>query len=102
MIRRPPRSTLFPYTTLFRSVERADLRRIEGADMRDVELGDVRGGKAGELGRGETVNLGGAEDRKATGLNSGHQIISYAAFFFKKKTVHLGIGHPAAARTADT
>src|SRR2546429_2085310 len=67
MIRRPPRSTLFPYTTLFRS-PRARLR----------EAGHVRARPA--RGRGDP-----AEDRKSTRLNSSHGYISYAVFCLKKK-----------------
>src|SRR2546428_9281039 len=77
MIRRPPRSTLFPYTTLFRSF-RADL--LEGKRIL------VTGGGTG-LGReiaDEYARLG-AEDRKSTRLNSSHDQISYAVFCLKKK-----------------
>src|SRR3712207_7600472 len=90
MIRRPPRSTLFPYTTLFRSeVE------VEG----DEEDG-IEGGAGGERGAGLVVRLGAdacprdervergrAEDpdRKSTRLNSSHANISYAVFCLKKK-----------------
>src|SRR5258708_27766792 len=81
MIRRPPRSTLFPYTTLFRSsfigAEEA-ARRVD----RHVELrrnrGPARIGRVAESAR----RLG---DRKSTRLNSSHQIISYAVFCLKKK-----------------
>src|SRR2546430_9021721 len=73
MIRRPPRSTLFPYTTLFRSLVlllgRAELlRRVRGAAPGDCEAGD-----------------GPCEDRKSTRLNSSHSQISYAVFCLKKK-----------------
>src|SRR5258708_25762646 len=76
MIRRPPRSTLFPYTTLFRS-RRAPVRRGQdrGGDGRD---GRARDSYPDPLHRG----LG---DRKSTRLNSSHQIISYAVFCLKKK-----------------
>src|SRR5260221_10416057 len=67
MIRRPPRSTLFPYTTLFRS------RRLLGADARR-EPAPRRRGRAGD-----------ARDRKSTRLNSSHTVISYAVFCLKKK-----------------
>src|SRR5258708_30970443 len=68
MIRRPPRSTLFPYTTLFRSP----------ADLVDHYTG---------LGTAfDVVAAGDLEDRKSTRLNSSHQIISYAVFCLKKKT----------------
>src|SRR5690554_7448595 len=76
MIRRPPRSTLFPYTTLFRSPELLD-RLLRGP--RDVEGGraraDERGGRVMAVGR----------DRKSTRLNSSHVRISYAVFCLKKK-----------------
>src|SRR2546421_5687935 len=74
MIRRPPRSTLFPYTTLFRS-----------ADSGQRELGDhASGGDLTDLVRGV---LGEPEvaDRKSTRLNSSHDQISYAVFCLKKK-----------------
>src|SRR5258708_13408249 len=71
MIRRPPRSTLFPYTTLFRSG--CDLWRAAGAETRTWRVSD-----AGRADR----------DRKSTRLNSSHQIISYAVFCLKKKKQH--------------
>src|SRR3712207_8516367 len=97
MIRRPPRSTLFPYTTLFRSrlagavgpddrvdrpghhgegdvVERPDGAEAD-ADVLDLDRGDVRPG----VGRGR------GQDRKSTRLNSSHANISYAVFCLKKK-----------------
>src|SRR5438105_11543972 len=80
MIRRPPRSTLFPYTTLFRSVVDHDLR-VEGGDgavARRHEGIDLRqGGAHGVKGR--------IQDRKSTRLNSSHEWISYAVFCLKKK-----------------
>src|SRR2546422_5512479 len=81
MIRRPPRSTLFPYTTLFRSlggvVEQHDAQRVPG------ELGadEVGEGERHLLRRGEAV----LADRKSTRLNSSHGYISYAVFCLKKK-----------------
>src|SRR5260221_1986708 len=74
MIRRPPRSTLFPYTTLFRS-----------------PTVDVSGGAGGAGGAGNNVvgGTGGGgghcSDRKSTRLNSSHTVISYAVFCLKKK-----------------
>src|SRR5688572_32693560 len=76
MLRRPPRSTLFPYTTLFRSEIFASLRQIEFelfqffAVLIDVEEGNTT-----------DANL----DRKSTRLNSSHSQISYAVFCLKKK-----------------
>src|SRR2546428_10337857 len=74
MIRRPPRSTLFPYTTLFRS--RA-LRRPLGRRA----PGPARGARAARL----PWRRGGARDRKSTRLNSSHDQISYAGFCLEKK-----------------
>src|SRR5258708_31412478 len=92
MIRRPPRSTLFPYTTLFRShdEERAAVRG--GAAVQ--EPGDVRVLQARQdlaLAQEAGQDVVGVEpafenlDRKSTRLNSSHQIISYAVFCLKKK-----------------
>src|SRR3712207_7659433 len=96
MIRRPPRSTLFPYTTLFRSVLQPDLRRAP------PQLGRIGGGGAavGRPHRGrrqpgvESLLRHGARryrramrpiDRKSTRLNSSHANISYAVFCLEKK-----------------
>src|SRR5688572_32194953 len=95
MIRRPPRSTLFPYTTLFRSqpnrrlaLERAALHAIAVALGR---LADVLGGvveRGDELLHRRERLLGVlVEDRKSTRLNSSHSQISYAVFCLKKKNV---------------
>src|SRR3712207_8109931 len=97
MIRRPPRSTLFPYTTLFRSLFREDLSTVlsllaEGKiDARVAKrlslerateaLGLLDTGKV----LGKVVLLPGLEDRKSTRLNSSHANISYAVFCLKKK-----------------
>src|SRR5258708_31021097 len=86
MIRRPPRSTLFPYTTLFRSqrqdhralgrgqplLSRAATRRLAGQARSFLEVRDGEKRLA-------------TPDRKSTRLNSSHQIISYAVFCLKKK-----------------
>src|SRR2546428_8573284 len=92
MIRRPPRSTLFPYTTLFRSVTEAPdfpaavlIRALEPmaglATMRRR-----RGGLAdGELCSGPAKLCSPSADRKSTRLNSSHDQISYAVFCLKKK-----------------
>src|SRR2546422_3194642 len=77
MIRRPPRSTLFPYTTLFRSVHQAfDDVFEEGLHKAKLALGGRGGGGGGG---------GGGGDRKSTRLNSSHGYISYAVFCLKKK-----------------
>src|SRR3712207_8874174 len=88
MIRRPPRSTLFPYTTLFRSVDprahfakRVDHRRSTLPGGERQPLG-VRG-----CGGGCDLNLSCDLDRKSTRLNSSHANISYAVFCLKKKTI---------------
>src|SRR2546426_5515281 len=94
MIRRPPRSTLFPYTTLFRSLHRGhrhhgeslvdleqiDLLRVPAAALEHLaDRADRRGGElAGRLREFTT-------DRKSTRLNSSHLVISYAVFCLKKK-----------------
>src|SRR2546430_7798108 len=86
MIRRPPRSTLFPYTTLFRSHDAAVLRQ---AFLADVELGhdfDARGNRILQLQRRRHDALQyTVKDRKSTRLNSSHSQISYAVFCLKKK-----------------
>src|SRR2546430_13721057 len=78
MIRRPPRSTLFPYTTLFRSEGR--LLEHEASDA-DVERLEQQAAVA-EAGVDDHAGL---EDRKSTRLNSSHSQISYAVFCLKKK-----------------
>src|SRR5947207_7085362 len=80
MLRRPPRSTLFPYTTLFRSVlgeHRADHRHLVGvpAEVRQ-RLGQFQA---------RLAVLAERVDRKSTRLNSSHTVISYAVFCLKKK-----------------
>src|SRR3712207_8398600 len=90
MIRRPPRSTLFPYTTLFRSVL-FSLDGLLGPAHRLVEVELVVERVGGGLqGRLPVVGLGGGDgrarlDRKSTRLNSSHANISYAVFCLKKK-----------------
>src|SRR5437762_9963813 len=83
MIRHPPRSTLFPYTTLFRSLLGGGAVMVErAADARDDDqAGQLRDPPG--LAPGEQVEEG---DRKSTRLNSSHRCISYAVFCLKKKT----------------
>src|SRR3712207_8212507 len=91
MIRRPPRSTLFPYTTLFRSEEaglgvdpdrRADLARGAGERAGQQRVGRQAGEGAGAVvpGRGAPVELLAPRDQKSTRLNSSHANTSYAVF----------------------
>src|SRR5438034_7534456 len=94
MIRRPPRSTLFPYTTLFRSRRRAaegapagegvaggSRRRARGPAR--VDPGQARAGTAAAR-----LDQERDRDRKSTRLNSSHTVISYAVFCLKKKKIH--------------
>src|SRR5690349_23392863 len=89
MIRRPPRSTLFPYTTLFRS-HRAGAPAADGVHGRrvarapDAVVGD-RGPHEPGPGRGTLARVVPQRDRKSTRLNSSHVEISYAVFCLKKK-----------------
>src|SRR5690349_23756358 len=83
MIRRPPRSTLFPYTTLFRSRAEVDQARAHRRQRRPVRL---RAGRRGSKSK--------SKDRKSTRLNSSHVEISYAVFCLKKKKLKIqGDGH---------
>src|SRR5256885_12672507 len=77
MIRRPPRSTLFPYTTLFRSV----WERTRGEAGATFLISEVSGPNA-EQGKSTYMPV---TDRKSTRLNSSHLVISYAVFCLKKK-----------------
>src|SRR3712207_7079841 len=102
MIRRPPRSTLFPYTTLFRSAfalpplslmplphrREADARPVllEAAEL-PVVADEEDGGAVGILGHARAVGFGEALDRKSTRLNSSHANISYAVFCLKKNNL---------------
>src|SRR2546426_4576558 len=95
MIRRPPRSTLFPYTTLFRSL------RVRDRDL--VGRRDPLARRHAALGRRQLFlrvvrlhPLGGdvegiARDRKSTRLNSSHLVISYAVFCLKKKNITISM-----------
>src|SRR5438034_2349523 len=98
MIRRPPRSTLFPYTTLFRSpivtsglTSYVELWRAVSSQVNLVAgAGRVQGGEAGVTNRPPkrpfSLRLA---DRKSTRLNSSHTVISYAVFCLKKKKQQL-------------
>src|SRR5437899_9277523 len=86
MLPRPPRSTLFPYTTLFRSLFESELRHVQGSlghhALRGLEIRARRFAFARhQVGEGETTST----DRKSTRLNSSHLGISYAVFCLKKK-----------------
>src|SRR5438876_9273584 len=82
MVRRPPRSTLFPYTTLFRSfpVHRIDRDAKPGCDLTVRQFFQTRSQEHRAPARGEQF-----KDRKSTRLNSSHPSISYAVFCLKKK-----------------
>src|SRR5687768_18195890 len=86
MIRRPPRSTLFPYTTLFRSHKsRSHIANL--LRLLDLPEGVRQLVETGELSMGHARALIGARDRKSTRLNSSHGYISYAVFCLKKKKI---------------
>src|SRR3712207_8813395 len=88
MIRRPPRSTLFPYTTLFRSKQRAADGRDEEQGSREPPTLEVEGkDDGGQEGQHDLV-VAQSRDRKSTRLNSSHANISYAVFCLKKKKIH--------------
>src|SRR3712207_8238205 len=84
MIRRPPRSTLFPYTTLFRSEPLVDLDLVDGQPTQVDEGGVARPEVVHGQVEPERPQLGHA-DRKSTRLNSSHANISYAVFCLKKQ-----------------
>src|SRR3712207_7005647 len=98
MIRRPPRSTLFPYTTLFRSGRGGDDRPVrrdvdEAVEHRVLHRGLLRDGLDEERRPAQRLQVGGHRraaralaDRKSTRLNSSHANISYAVFCLKKKS----------------
>src|SRR3712207_7869682 len=90
MIRRPPRSTLFPYTTLFRSRADGDRSELPGEGQREHRqqrrrLLDRGGGREDDVGDPLGRRHGHGPDRKSTRLNSSHANISYAVFCLKKK-----------------
>src|SRR5256885_10535838 len=84
MIRRPPRSTLFPYTTLFRSGHAGgESESVIGKWLR-------RSGRRADIVL--ATKVGKDIDRKSTRLNSSHLVISYAVFCLKKKNVSMSVG----------
>src|SRR2546426_5698952 len=88
MIRRPPRSTLFPYTTLFRS-ERQPISRTPALRRR----ASTRSTSSSDCSRTSKLDAGAPVDRKSTRLNSSHLVISYAVFCLKKKKItHIALG----------
>src|SRR2546426_9071142 len=96
MIRRPPRSTLFPYTTLFRSPWRPSSRSLRDRAARRDPLSSV----SSQAARGPTTRqdtpgraFPGRGDRKSTRLNSSHLVISYAVFCLKKKKKFQNLSH---------
>src|SRR3712207_7759750 len=102
MIRRPPRSTLFPYTTLFRSHPSAvllpallALGEQHGANGRRLLTAYAAGFEVGTaLHHGLGISQGETGDRKSTRLNSSHANISYAVFCLKKKTSRVTSSFP--------
>src|SRR3712207_8149931 len=95
MIRRPPRSTLFPYTTLFRSGDGqltggldASKGAVAGGVVLYLKTVDIDGTLAKIQEKGGTVIRSKFKDRKSTRLNSSHANISYAVFCLKKKKIY--------------
>src|SRR2546422_3929932 len=102
MIRRPPRSTLFPYTTLFRSQVSVNRAALCDHDPRSTQKS--RSDAVVELVAGEVrairtlLRRDDQGDRKSTRLNSSHGYISYAVFCLKKKKRTTQINQPSSAR----
>src|SRR5256885_8177862 len=84
MIRRPPRSTLFPYTTLFRS------HSSDAFSLRQVLIHPLAASRERRNESAATRFVAGFTDRKSTRLNSSHLVISYAVFCLKKKKTSIG------------
>src|SRR2546426_8211073 len=92
MIRRPPRSTLFPYTTLFRSLQNAgSTRQHFQKNLAARHESCSLGGNAASIAvvSKNPTRIGLISDRKSTRLNSSHLVISYAVFCLKKKKIIL-------------
>src|SRR2546426_7801748 len=85
MIRRPPRSTLFPYTTLFRSADEVEIRGQLAPDRRRVFRARAAHGEGPAHVHERGLHHAPRADRKSTRLNSSHLVISYAVFCLKKK-----------------
>src|SRR2546426_6976525 len=86
MIRRPPRSTLFPYTTLFRSQGRHGLDiEVPNVGSGETEAQPAQSADVEPVVRRQVRAFGQERDRKSTRLNSSHLVISYAVFCLKKK-----------------
>src|SRR2546430_11360017 len=86
MIRRPPRSTLFPYTTLFRSAHGHQLDLVVPIEIAEIAEAASEKQQLHQLARIERQRIG--RDRKSTRLNSSHSQISYAVFCLKKKITY--------------
>src|SRR2546426_8671878 len=95
MIRRPPRSTLFPYTTLFRSAG----RRARSGSERPRGPAPPRRGSRQERGQRRGATQETLLDRKSTRLNSSHLVISYAVFCLKKKKNNYEKHHDSSTST---
>src|SRR3712207_7790461 len=93
MIRRPPRSTLFPYTTLFRSVEER-LELVEHLLLAHVRQHRIGRGRESRPAPAAVDLADQRRDRKSTRLNSSHANISYAVFCLKKKKKHNSVHTP--------
>src|SRR3989442_12028395 len=91
MIRRPPRSTLFPYTTLFRSYPGCQKRGIERRRLLEAPGGLGLVARHVHFQPFHVIAVGSVQDRKSTRLNSSHVRISYAVFCLKKKKTKLFI-----------
>src|SRR2546430_10803518 len=102
MIRRPPRSTLFPYTTLFRSADGEIDRRLAVTEVLQYQRGlmvddEGQGGAPLRLLLRRSDHLNHLEDRKSTRLNSSHSHMSYAGFCLKKKKNRMSYHYRAPA-----